>query len=140
MFINPKSISLFLIPWLISCVPDSEPQDFPDVIEPIEEMKVEVPNASGDELYPQEYNLSSGDEEENSSPDSCANVNGINAIKESTFSAKGDDATDDVENTKHCCCLGIAGILEVRLGGVGNTLLHYNIGLWTVSLVRCSLC
>ena len=64
MYINPKSISLFLISWMVSCVPDSEPQEFPDVIEPIEEMKVDVPNASEDELYPQEYNLNSGDEED----------------------------------------------------------------------------
>ena len=64
----------------------------------------------------------------------------VAAVQVSTFGNKGDDATYDVENTKHRCCLGIVGIFDVRLiigclhdvdhlvGRVGNTLLHF-IGL-----------
>ena len=61
------------------------------------------------------------------------------AAAESTFGEDGDDATDDVESTEHCCCLGTccSPVVRVRLigrlrhvdrlvGGVGDTLLHYN--------------
>ena len=36
-------------------------------------------------------------------------------ISPNNFGAKGDDATDGVDNTKHRCCLDIVGISDVHL-------------------------
>ena len=83
-----------------------------------------------------------GDEEKEKDPDSWAKrVNphdaaAAAAIHVSTLGGKANDATYDVENTKHRCYLGIVGIFDVRLligclhdvdhlvRRVGNTLLH----------------
>ena len=57
---------LFAIPVLLSfllgCNNGSEPIEFPDVIEPIEDMRVDAPSGSADDPYPETFNTASGDE------------------------------------------------------------------------------
>jgi len=46
----------------LSCIKESETIEFPDEIEPIEEMRAEAPVGTEANPYPEEFNLVSGDE------------------------------------------------------------------------------
>jgi hypothetical protein len=48
----------------VSCIKEAEPIDFPDGIEPIEDIRVDAPQGSDSNPYPETFNLTSGDEEE----------------------------------------------------------------------------
>jgi len=53
------------IPMLVlfcACQEETEPVEFPDVIEPIEEIRVEAPAGTSSQPYPEEYTVLSGDE------------------------------------------------------------------------------
>ena len=45
-----------------ACQKETEPIEFPDVIEAVEEMKVAAPVGTSDDPYPEEYNVLSADE------------------------------------------------------------------------------
>jgi hypothetical protein len=62
MFTVSSYIGLIIVSLSLSCVPEAEPQEFPAVIEAIEDMKVSVPLGTTEDPYPEEYNLLSGDE------------------------------------------------------------------------------
>ena len=48
--------------WLIlACTSSKENTDFPDILEPIEELKIEPPVGTADEPYPESYEVISGD-------------------------------------------------------------------------------
>ena len=47
---------------LLACTGSKEITEFPDVLEPLEEMKIEAPEGTASEAYPETYELLSGDE------------------------------------------------------------------------------